>query len=180
MMAAIRKFTAPIEQRIRMAVARAIVTLVDDAHQAQELQLELLAGEGQDAVERMQNYGLTSHPQPGAEAIVVCPGGLRSHAVAIVVEDRRYRLQGLQQGEVALYDDLGNQVLLGRDGVSVIGVTRVDVAAPQVLVTADSATIESDDVSLGDTGGAKVARVGDDVDLTTGKILTGSDKVTAA
>ena len=180
MIAAMRKAMAPIEGRIRMAIGRAIVTLVDDGKPAQSVQLELLAGERQDGVERLTEYGFTSHPHPEAEAVIACPAGLRSHAIALVVADRRYRLTGLEAGEVALHDDLGNTVLLGRDGLSVIGTTRVDVAAPQVLVTADSATIESDDVSLGATGGEKVARVGDLVDLQTGEILTGSDRVTAA
>ena len=122
---------------------------------------------------RFQDYGITSHPHPGAEAVVVCAGGLRSHAIAIRVDDRAYRLTGLQQGEVALYDDLGNVVKLGRDGIEITGAAQVKVTAPKVIV-------ESDDVSIGAEGGKPVARVDDLVDLSTGKIISGSEKVTAA
>ncbi len=173
MMEQLRRATKPLEDRMRLMIGRAIVRLVDDATTAQSLQLELLAEETQDAVERLQDYGLSSVPHAGAEALVACTGGLRSHAVAIRVEDRRYRLTGLQTGEVALYDDLGNVVLLGRDRIHVTAVSEARVEAPLVKVL-------SDDVRLGGDGGAKVARVGDDVDLGTGKIITGSDKVTAA
>lgn len=169
----LRKMTKPLEDRLRLMIGRAIVRLVDDASGAQAMQLELLAGEMQDEVERLQDYGFTSAPHPGAEALVACTGGLRSHAVAIRVEDRRYRLKGLQAGEVAIYDDLGNQIRLGRDRVEVLAVSEARVEAPLVKVL-------SDDVRLGGDGGAKVARVGDDVNLTTGKIVSGSDKVTAA
>lgn len=169
----LRRMTKPIEDRLRLMIGRAIVRLVDDAAGAQTMQLELLAGEVQDEVERLQDYGFTSVPHAGAEALVACTGGLRSHAVAIRVEDRRYRLKGLQAGEVAIYDDLGNMILLGRDRMEVFGQAEVRVEAPLVKVL-------SDDVRLGGDGGAKVARVGDDVDLGTGKIISGSDKVTAA
>jgi len=173
MIGAAREMLGGLEGRVRGMVARAIVRLVDDARQAQELQLELLAGEGQDAVERFQNYGLTSVPHAGAEALVVFAGGLRSHGVVLAVEDRRYRLTGLEDGEVALFDDLGNVIKLGRERIDVTAVTELRVEAPKVIV-------QSNDVRLGEDGGAAVARVGDDVNLTTGKIITGSAKVKAA
>lgn len=187
MMGAVREMMGGLEGRVRGMVARAIVRLVDDARQAQELQLDLLTDESQDAVERFQNYGFTSVPHPGAEVLVVFAGGLRSHGVVLAVEDRRYRLTGLQEGEVALYDDLGNIVKLGREAIAITAVTKLTVEAPAIEVTCDTAdvsadrvTIASDNVQLGGAGGAEVARVGDDVDLSTGKIISGSDKVTAA
>lgn len=173
MMEAVRRMLAPLEGRIRLMLSRAVVSLINDAAKAQELQVDLLADETQDGVERWQNYGITSHPLPGAEALVGCVGGLRSHAVAIVVQDRRFRLINLQPGEVALYDDLGNVVHLKREEVLIEGVDKVRVAAPVVIV-------ESDNVQLGGEGGAKVARVGDAVDPATNKIIEGSDKVRAA
>lgn len=169
----VRQMMAPVEGRVRLMIGRAIVRLVDDAAKGQALQIDLLADEQQDAVERLQNYGMTAVPHAGAEALVACVGGLRSHAVVIAVEDRRYRLTGLQTGEVALYDDLGNVVKLGRDELAITAVSQITVTAPIAL-------IDADEVKLGGTGGAAVARVGDDVDLGTGKILTGSAKVSAA
>lgn len=168
-----RRFMAPLEGRVRLMIGRAIVNLVNDAAKAQELQLDLLSDETQDGIERLQDYGFTSVPHPGAEALVAFVGGVRSHGVAIVVADRRYRLTGLEAGEVALFDDLGNVVKLGREELSIEAVRKVRVIAPV-------AVIESDDVQLGGEGGAKVARVGDDVNLSTGKIISGSDKVKAA
>ncbi len=168
-----RRVMAPIEGRVRLMLARAIVNLVSDAAQAQEMQIDLLADETHDAVERLQDYGFTSVPHAGAEALVAFVGGLRSHGVVIAVADRRYRLRSLQAGEVALYDDLGNVVKLGREELFIEAVAKVRVIAP-------IAVIEADDVRLGGDGGAAVARVGDDVNLTTGKIISGSAKVTSA
>jgi phage baseplate assembly protein V len=163
---------APIVGRIRLMVGRGIIRLADDARQVQEVQVELLDQESHDGVERFQHYGFTSNPHDGAEAILVFPGGVRSHGIVIACEDRRYRLKNLEAGEAALYDDLGNLVKLGRDRIEIEAVTEIKVSSPKAI-------IESDDIHLGAEGGEKVARVGDDVDLGTGKILTGSDKVKA-
>ena len=169
----LQRYMQPVADRVRLMVGRAIVRLVDDATKAQSVQIEMLEGETQDAVERYQDYGFTSVPHPGAEAVAVAVGGLRSHMVVIKVEDRRYRLTGLQAGEVAMFDDLGQMVKLGRDRIEIVSDNEVKVIAPKVIV-------ESDDVNLGAEGGQMVARIGDDVNLATGKIISGSDKVKAA
>lgn len=177
--AAVRRLTAPIAGRMQMMIGRAVIAAVADGQKAQALQIELLADEVQEGVERFQGYGFTSHPHPGAEAIVACVGGTRSHAIVIQVEDRRYRLKNLAAGEVALFDDLGQVVHLKRDGILIESPNKVRIEAPDVDVVADIVTVESDDIRLGGAGGAKVARIGDDVDLGTGKIISGCDKVSA-
>lgn len=177
--AAFNRLAGPIAGRIQMMVGRAVIAAVADGAQAQTLQIELLADEVQDGVERFQGYGFTSHPHPGAEAIIVCVGGTRSHSIVIQVEDRRYRLKNLVVGEVALFDDLDQVILLKRDGIHIDSPLKVTIEAPDVDVIADSVSIESGDIALGGAGGAKVARVGDDVDLATGKIISGSDVVRA-
>lgn len=164
--------------RIRNMLARAIVTLIDDSKGLQTLQVELLADEAQDGVERFGNYGFASRPKAEAEALAACVGGLRSHMVVIAVEDRRYRLRNLAEGEAALYDDLGQVVHLRRNGILMESPLGVTVKAPQVTVEADRADITADTVNLGGPGGKAVARVGDPV--SGGVIQSGSTKVKAA
>lgn len=96
---------AKIETRIKLLLGRAVIRLVDDARRIQELQVEALEGEVIDLVERFQEYGFTSHPHEGAEAVIGAFGGARQHSVVLKVDDRRYRLTGLEEGEVALYTD---------------------------------------------------------------------------
>lgn len=171
MQGALNRMMAPMADRIKLMVGRAVIAAVDDGAKAQALQIELLADEVQDGVERFQDYGFTSVPHAGAEALVVFVGGTRSHGVAVAIEDRRYRLTGLEGGEVALYDDQGQVIRIGRDGITIDSPFKVTVTAPQVIV-------ESDAISLGGEGGAAVARVGDTV--AGGLITSGSDKVSAS
>ena len=61
--------------------------MVTDSLQRQGLQLKVLADEtADDDVERFQNYGHTSVPPAGSEAIVLGIGGARAGLVAIAVK----------------------------------------------------------------------------------------------
>lgn len=170
-MSDLTKWLKPINRKLRQVASRAVIKLVNDSLKLQELQIVGLSGETLDGVERFQEYGFTSHPKDGAEAISLSIGGNRSHTVIVAVDDRRYRLKGLDSGEVALYDDLGQKIVLKRD--------RIEVVSPKVVVI-------SDDISLGGEGGAKVARVGDLVNVSSGSsagqwpIISGSNKVKAS
>lgn len=167
-----------MEGRVRLMVSRGVLTLVDDSTGIQMVQIDLLADETQDDVERFEGYGFTSKPHTGAEAIMLCVGGLRSHGIVIGVEDRRYRLKDLEDGEVGIYDDLGQSIMLRRTGIEINTDQKVTVNADSVEVNAETVVVNSDDINLGASGGAKVARVGDSV--VGGVITSGSNKVKAA
>lgn len=168
----------PMESRIRMMVSRGTLSGADDAPGVQALQIELLDDEVAEDVERIGEYGFTSKPHAGAEVAMVFVGGLRSHGLVIGIEDRRYRLKDMEDGEVAIYDDLGQCVHLKRDGIEITTEQRVTVNADSVEVNAESVVVNSDDINLGGSGGAAVARVGDPV--AGGVITAGSSKVSAA
>ncbi|MCW5666469.1 MAG: phage baseplate assembly protein V [Piscinibacter sp.] len=135
-MSGMNRLLAPLHRVMRQMVARAVVSLVDDSLKLQALQVELLADEVRDDVERFQQYGFTSHPHPGAEAIAACVSGNRDHAVVLSVDDRRYRLKALAAGEVALYTDEGDKIVLKRGGViEVTAATKVRLVTPLVECT---------------------------------------------
>ena len=101
----IARMMAPLARRVRLMVARAVVTSIADGGKIQSAQVKLLDGEVCNSVDRVQNYGFTSVPLPGAEAIFLSLGGDRDHGIVITADDRRYRIKGLQGGEVAIYTD---------------------------------------------------------------------------
>ncbi len=112
----IQRLLSPFARRIANFAARAIIKSVDDSKKMQLVQLSLLDVETRDAVEHFQNYGFTSRPAVGAEAILLSLGGHRDHGVAIVVEDRRYRVLNLDEGEVAVYDKTGSKIVFKKNG----------------------------------------------------------------
>lgn len=105
-----------LKVRIANALARAVVQLVDDGRKLQLLQLGVLDGEVVEEAERFQEYGFTSVPLEGAEAVVLFPNGDRGHPLVVAVDDRRHRLTGLQPGEVAVYNNTGARIRIKADG----------------------------------------------------------------
>lgn len=116
-----KRLLDPIARRVMLLVNRALVRMIDDSGDLQRVQVTLLAAEPRDHIERVQQYGVSSHPHPGAEAVVVCVGGSRDHPIVIAIDDRRYRVRGLRPGEVVLFDDLGHLIHLTREGIVIDG-----------------------------------------------------------
>jgi phage baseplate assembly protein V len=154
---ALARAMAPLAHRVRMMLARAVVSLVRDGTGLQSLQVELLEGEVREDCERVQNYGFTSHPHPGAEAVAACVGGNRDHVLVLAVDDRRFRLKPLAQGEVALYTDEGDKVVLKRGGViELTAASKVRIVTPLVEVTGNVTVAGSLSVQGSIDGGADI------------------------
>lgn len=127
---AVNKLTKSTKDKVALTIARAIIRLVNDANPIQSVQVDLLSGETRDKVERIQNYGFTSVPLPGCRAIALFIGGDRSNGSVIACDDTEYRLKELKPGEVAIYTDEGDHVLLKRGRV-------VEVVTKKMIVNAE-------------------------------------------
>ena len=92
--------------RIRLAIARALIGQVNDGGGLQTLQS---ASRPMSAATRSNGFSSTgdSVPHAGAECVTLSVGGNTDHPVVINVDDRRYRMRGLKTGEMAIYDDQG-------------------------------------------------------------------------
>ncbi|AXF86776.1 hypothetical protein DTO96_102532 [Ephemeroptericola cinctiostellae] len=109
-----------LAQRMRLMVARGVVNLINDAGGLQMLQIDGLDGETRDDVERVQNFGHTSHPPRGSTPIMVAVAGSRDHLVAVAVDNEDTRPRSLSEGESALYNAHGVMFLLDKDGNAVL------------------------------------------------------------
>ena len=99
----VERLIAPLRRRVLLMVSRGVVRLVDEAPARQRLQVEGYAGEILDGVERVQEYGFTSCPPLGADAVVLACGGMRQHPIVIAAEDASVRPDLYGVGAVALY-----------------------------------------------------------------------------
>lgn len=137
----VERMIRPLRTRILMINARAVVESLKDDGGLQLMKLNVLAGENPNDVERFQNYGFTSSPKPGAEAVVIFQGGNREHGLIIAVDDRRFRLKALAEGEVAIYTDEGDKIHFKRGGViQIVASSKVEVNAD--LVELGNGTLE--------------------------------------
>lgn len=130
-------------------ISRAVVLAKRPERPMRTIQSEHLAGDLREDVEHFEPYGFTSEPHIGAEVLAASINGDRDHTIAIIVADRRYRIKGLKDGEVVMYDDLGKVVYLKRDEllidakdapVTVLSGAKVTIKAPEVVVDAANST----------------------------------------
>jgi hypothetical protein len=139
--------------------ARALVDTANDGTGMQEMAGSFMYGEARGRIESPQNYGFTSVLLPAkkgkdgqieecAEAYISFLGGNRSFPVATVMDDRRHRPWGLQPGENAQYDDIGQMTLMRRTGLYLLsldssGDSQSSGAAPsQHADNGDGQTVE--------------------------------------
>ncbi|PML45212.1 hypothetical protein BCT76_02805 [Vibrio tasmaniensis] len=173
----IERLLAPIKRRITGAITRAVVSGVVEDLQRQNLQFKMHADESVDDIERFQNYGCSSFPPIGSEAILAAIGGNLGNLVAVAVEDKKYRPKG-ESGDVFLYHLEGHKIRLTKDGKVVVTATDVIFEAANSLTIISPETLIqgplhvtggiSTDLGIFATGGITSASVVSGLDFTAG------------
>ncbi|PXX49366.1 phage baseplate assembly protein V [Aquitalea magnusonii] len=107
--------------RVWMLVGRGKIGPVNDAGAIQVVQVQLGASEVRDNTRRAAEYGFTSNPPSGTDAVLVFVGGDRSNGVIVATNHQPSRLKGLLPGEVAIFDNQGQSIYLTRGGIVVNG-----------------------------------------------------------
>lgn len=110
----------PLYRRILLMVGRGTLSLTDDGRGTQRMQVALLDGETRDVADRIQQYGITSHPPAGSQVVVLNVGGQRDHPIIIGADNPAGRPTGLVAGEVMLWSGHGHRVHLQADGGTLI------------------------------------------------------------
>ncbi|HZX88384.1 MAG TPA: phage baseplate assembly protein V [Reyranella sp.] len=133
-----------IWRRLQMAIGRGRVTTGDDGGNVQMLQVQMPGEDVRDNTPRVAEYGFSSMPLPGCQAIVIFVAGERSNGVVIGTNDESNRPTGLAPGEVKVYTDLGQSLYFSRAG------TVIDCAGlPLSILNAPS--VKHDGVEIGKT-----------------------------
>lgn len=117
---------------------------------ADKIQARVLDDEPLSNLERVEPYGFSYRPHPGGEAYLLFPGGNRSFGVAIVLGDKRYQMT-LEDGEVAIHDDLGNWVHIKRGGIIEVKASTKVLADTPLFETTHDAKIGGNLLVVGQT-----------------------------
>lgn len=132
--------------RIRLPF-RGVVTMVRSDTNVQLVQGIGLAGEQLQDAELFQHYGFTSHPPEGAMFVMTPVGGRTAHGIIIATEHGSYRLKQLAPGEMAIYSDEGDSIILKRGRVidvttqtlNIKATTAVNIDTQTMTINASSA-----------------------------------------
>lgn len=144
----IHKAVAPLARRIVNMLSRGTVTLVNSALKLQTIQVSILSEEAKDTVEHFEPFGFTSNPHQGAEVLATFIEGDRSHGIIVMATDRRYRVQNLLPGEVAIYDDHGTFIKLTQTGIVIYGGAHdINISgAPNINIAGGTVNVTGGDV----------------------------------
>lgn len=107
---------ASLLRMLRLSVARGRVLRTSGETVPRSTQTKLHDGEVLDGVHILGQYGLSSRPLEGAECVVVCVAGDRSHPVVIATGDRRHPGPSLNPGDTAMFAPDGPTVICRRGG----------------------------------------------------------------
>ena len=109
-------------------VGQGVATLIG----ADTAQATFFTDETVSNLRRPTPYGFSHKPKAGAQVYAAFVGGDRAAGFALIVGDKRY-VMDLQDGEVAIHDDDGNHVLLGKGGnITVNAKTKLTLNAPMI------------------------------------------------
>ncbi len=157
----VRNVVAEEVRRVRVAVqssvSRFTLSALNTSGQCARVAGDLRDDEARDDVELLEPYGFTSAPPAGAEGVALSVGGDGGHHVVLALGNRSLRLKGLKSGEVAVYAEFGQSILLN--------------AAGDIILVPKAGR----DVLLGDAGATKKVALADDVDDRLAALQTAFD-----
>ena len=152
-------------RRVLGMVSWGRVTTGNDSGSVQSLQVQHNNNEVGDNRPRLAEFGFTSMPPDGSDAVVLFLGGDRSNGIVIATGNQATRMQGLASGESALYDAIGKHIYLNAgyieinaagQPVNVINASTVNVTCSGAVnvTAAGSATVSAPNITLQNTGSA--------------------------
>ncbi|HXI23744.1 MAG TPA: phage baseplate assembly protein V [Pyrinomonadaceae bacterium] len=119
-------------RRILWMIGRVRIRAGDDSGDAQQLQMQLNALEVRDNTPRIAEFGFSSMPPVGSDAVVVFIGGERSEAIIIATNHQPSRPRNLAAGEAIVYDNFGQYVRLTPNGIVVHSPISIRFEAPVI------------------------------------------------
>ncbi|EFJ5340427.1 phage baseplate assembly protein [Escherichia coli] len=121
------------------------VTACDDSGVVQTVQVQS-PSEVRSDTPVLQQFGFSSVLPVGTDVMVLSLAGNRSSAVVVASGHQSYRINGLRSGEVVVYNQWGQYVRLGEDGIVVEASGQpvtVNSATTLKVTATDGVTLET-------------------------------------
>lgn len=110
-----------LARRILLMMARGTITLVDDSEPVQMLQARVSGLELVPDLPRFAEYGFSSNPPIGTQALIASKNGDRNDGIVIATSNAAFRVKQLESGEVVVHDNIGQKVYLSSSGIRIDG-----------------------------------------------------------
>lgn len=124
-----------VARHIMLAISRGRVGASNDSGPVQTMQARLNQQETIDTLPRVAEFGFTSRPPAGSDAIILFAAGDRSNGVVVATNHQATRLKNLAEGDTAIFDSRGRYIWLGKDGGIVVSASGPVTVNGATLVT---------------------------------------------
>lgn len=148
--------------RIRRVILGATVKSTDDATPLQQMKVQTLGRALYDKVEVYAQFGFTSRPPDGLDAVIAERNG---KYVVIAVGDRKFRIRNLESGDTVIYDMRGQTITLNKTGIRVAD------------VFSNTITMDTSGVKIDDKNDNHIAMAADGITIN-GVLITQAGAVT--
>lgn len=155
-------------RRLWNSLAHATITQVNDTGRVLRAQLQIGYGEIHDGKIVVQQYGFSSVPPIGSDAVVVFFGGDRSNGMVVATNDQATRPTGRKPGETSMFNHKGMNVFLSEDGITVDGKDKpltVQASGATVIINDDGSVAvtaaSGKPITISDGGTAQAVKLAD-------------------
>lgn len=146
---------SPIKTALKSMVTRAVISSVN-TDQAVFILTAKLRGQTQNKkIPIIQHFGFSSVPPKDAQAIVTHLSGAADSPVAIASQHNESQMQGMKEGDSAVYDNRGQYLIITEDVVKLVTADKFIITNPA------GDTIFNSDGSIDFANGAKIDDAGD-------------------
>lgn len=176
---ALQRLISPIITRIRRVCMGAIIRRVDDSGNLQKMQVETLGHSVYDNVEKFEQFGFTSNPPLGLDAIIIERAGKH---IIVAIGDRKYRIKNMKSGDTAIYDVRGQTIILNETGIATTDAhgNKIITDSSGIKTTdtnGNDIKMEASGISLTDKNGNNIKMSSAGVDIN-GVLITKSGAMT--
>lgn len=170
---ALQRLMSPIITRVRRICLGAIIRSVNDDGDLQRMQVESIGHSVYDNVERFGQFGFTSNPPAGLDAIIIERTGKH---IVVAVGDRKYRVKNLEPGDAAVYDIRGQQIILNETGIAATDAFGNNVVSDSRGITTtdtngNNAKMDGSGITLTDINGNTISMTAAGVNIN-GVLIT--------
>ena len=150
-----------LRRSLRLLVGKCVIEAASKSLDGVNVDFVVLGNERHSGVRLMQHYGFASVPKSGAHGVALFVGGARDDCVLVASQGAPSGIPSLDAGEVALFSEFGQKVVLDKNGdVVVAPANGKNVIMNGRVIAKNGLVSEGDVLAVGEVA-ARVIKAGE-------------------
>lgn len=156
----LKSLLSPIKTALKSMITRVVISSVNTDQAVFILTAKLRGQTNDKKIPIIQHFGFSSVPPKGSQAIVAHLSGAADSPVAIATQHNQSQLQGMLEGDSAIFDNRDQHFILTEEGATLVTADKFTITNPA------GDTIFNSDGSIDFANGSKISSDGDFISAT--------------